>query len=278
MTAPSMTASAAPLDVVGLRLHAGAQPHGRVLFGPLDLRIESGHRWIVIGPNGSGKSSLLAALAGVFVASDGLIALGGRTLGDWRPEQLAKLRAWSPQFWSDPFPATVRETAALAHRRDRSWRDVASPQSDADVDLVLERLALADLADADVQTLSGGERQRVAIATALLQQAPILLLDEPASHLDLAHQRLLVEVLLGHAAAGGSVVASLHDLNLAWDLASHCVLLDGRGGAVAGPREEVLQPARLGAVFGVTVDAIDVAGSMRFVVAAERVSPSVNRS
>ncbi len=128
-------------------------------------------------------------------------------------------------------------------------------------------LLLADLADSDVQTLSGGERQRVALATALLQDAPLLLLDEPASHLDLAHQRLLVALLLAHAEAGGAVVASLHDLDLAWDLASHVVLLDGRGGVVAGLRDDVLVADRLGAVFGVAIRAIDLGGARRFVVA-----------
>jgi iron complex transport system ATP-binding protein len=274
----SATKPAATIDVVALCLRAGGRAGGRVLFGPLDLRVATGERWVVIGPNGAGKSSLLAAMAGVFDVSDGRIAIDGRVLADWRPDALADLRAWSPQFWSDPFPATVRETAALAHRRDRAWRDRTSAEADPVVDGVLARLALGDLADVDVQTLSGGERQRVAIATALLQDTPVLLLDEPASHLDLAHQRLLIDVLLEHAAAGGSVVASLHDLNLAWDLASHCVLLDGRGHAVAGTREAILRPERLGAVFGVTVDAIDVAGSMRFVVSASVASTRTSRS
>src|SRR6185437_25742 len=137
-------------------------------------------------------------------------------------------------------PATVRETAALARERAPSWRSLLQDRVDADVERVLDRLLLAPLAASDVQTLSGGERQRVAIATALLQGAPLLLLDEPASHLDLAHERLLVDVLRAQAAAGGAVVASLHDLDLAWDLASHVVLLDGRGGAVAGTRDDVL--------------------------------------
>jgi iron complex transport system ATP-binding protein len=172
----------------------------------------------------------------------------------------------------------VRETAALAHRRDRRWHDATPLDLEPEVASVLERLALADLADVDVQTLSGGERQRVAIATALLQQAPILLLDEPASHLDLAHQRLLIELLLEHAAAGGAVVASLHDLNLAWDLGSHCVLLDGGGGALAGTRDDVLQPQRLGEVFGVAIDAIEVAGSRRFVVSSARATAGTGRS
>ena len=160
----------------------------------------------------------------------------------------------------------MRETAALAHRRDVGWRGALGRGSDPEVERVLALLLLDDLADSDVQTLSGGERQRVAIATALLQDAPLLLLDEPASHLDLAHQRLLVELLLAHADGGGAVVASLHDLDLAWDLASHVVLIDGRGGVVAGRRDDVLVADRLGAVFGVAIHAIELDGARRFVV------------
>ena len=123
---------------------------------------------------------------------------------------------------------------------------------------MLARLGLEALADHDVQTLSGGERQRVALATALLQGAPLLLLDEPASHLDLAHQRLLVDVLLAPRRGRRRGVASLHDLDLAWDLASHVVLLDGRAASSPGPRDAVLAADRLGAVFGVDIQAIDV--------------------
>jgi len=136
--------------------------------------------------------------------------------------------------------------------------------NDADVRRVVDQLDLRELASADVRTLSGGERQRVAVATALLQGAPLLLLDEPASHLDLAHQQLLVELLRSHADGGGAVVASLHDLNLAWDLASHAVLLDGRGGVCAGAKEVVMTPVRLAAAFGVGVDQVEVCGRRRF--------------
>jgi len=163
----------------------------------------------------------------------------------------------------------VRETAALARQRDFGVRSLFDDgaQRDDEVERVLDRLLLAPFAASDVQTLSGGERQRVAIATALLQGAPLLLLDEPASHLDLAHERLLVDVLRAHAAAGGSIVASLHDLDLAWDLASHVVVLDGRGGAVAGTRDDILVADRLAAVFGVAIRALVVDGATRFVVA-----------
>ena len=265
------------LEAEGLALRAGSAPRGRLLFDALDLRVFAGERWVIVGPNGAGKSSLLAALAGVFTPSAGTVRVDGIELASWSPPALAERRAWSPQFWSDPFPATVRETAALARERAPSWRAMLADAVHGDVERVLDRLLLGALAASHVQTLSGGERQRVAIATALLQGAPLLLLDEPASHLDLAHQRLLVDVLLGHAAGGGAVVASLHDLNLAWDLASHVVVLDGAGRAFAGPRDEVLVAARLGAVFGVAIHALALDGRPRFVVGAGPVATAVGQ-
>jgi iron complex transport system ATP-binding protein len=258
--------TSALLDVDALRLRAGGLPRTRELFASLGFSVAAGERWVVIGPNGAGKSSLLAALAGVFPLAGGEVRIDGRPLATWPPAALAERRAWSPQFWSDPFPSTVRETAALALHRDEGWRAVLVPDGCGEVDAMLDRMALMPLANADVQSLSGGERQRVAIATALLQGAPLLLLDEPASHLDPAHQRLLLSVLHAHADAGGSVVASLHDLDLAWDMASHGVLLDGRGKAWAGTRDEVLDAGRLSSVFGVPIEAIDVRGTRRFVV------------
>jgi iron complex transport system ATP-binding protein len=255
------------LQVEGLGLRAGGLAQARLLFAGLDFRVEPGERWVVIGPNGAGKSSLLAALAGTFPAATGTIGLANTPLSAWPAEALAAERAWSPQFWFDPFPSTVLETAALAYRRDLGWRFRLDRAAEPQVLAVLDRLALGSLLDVDVRVLSGGERQRVALATALLQEAPILLLDEPASHLDPAHQRLLLRLLREHAAAGGSVVASLHDLNLAWDLASHAVLIDGRGGACAGTRAQVFDAGRLGEVFGVTIEAVDVGGATRFLMA-----------
>jgi len=249
-------------EVNGLSLRAGGQTAGRCLFDGLSLHVGGGERWVILGPNGAGKSSLLAALAGVFPHAGGQVLLQGQALHRWSPQALADWRAWCPQFWIDPFPATVFETARLATHRGAWWR---SEEDDAPVvRRVLDELDLAALAQADVRQLSGGERQRVAVATALLQGAPLLLLDEPASHLDLAHQQLLLSVLARRAASGCAVMASLHDINLAWDLASHAVLLDRQGGAVSGPRDTVMTPAHLSRVYGVVVDRVEVCGQARF--------------
>lgn len=250
------------MDVEGLVLHAGGHARARRLFEPLSFSLQPGERWVVLGPNGAGKSSLLGALAAVFPPASGRVLLQGLPLARWSPPALADWRAWCPQFWLDPFPATVRETAGLARRRGAWW--LPDGPEDGELDRVLERLDLAALADADVRTLSGGERQRVAVATALLQDTPLVLLDEPASHLDLAHQHLLLDALVGWSREGRGVVASLHDLNLAWDLATHAVLLDGRGGAIAGRREDVMTPPRLSQAFGVAIDRVEVCGFSRF--------------
>jgi iron complex transport system ATP-binding protein len=252
----------APLELASVALRAGGLGHTRELFSNLTLTVRAGERWVVLGPNGAGKSSLLAAMAGLFPLARGGVSLGGIALANWRGVALAAQRAWCPQFWSDPFPASVAQTLLLARRRDLWW--TAHAALDADAEAVARRLDLGALLAQDVRALSGGERQRVAVATAVLQDAPLLLLDEPASHLDPAHQRLLVDLLLAHAQAQGAVVASLHDLNLAWDLSSHAVLIDGHGAAVAGTREEVMAPVRLSQAFGVAIDQVEVCGLRRF--------------
>jgi iron complex transport system ATP-binding protein len=249
------------LEVEHLALRAGGHAHARRLFAGLSFTVQAGERWVVLGPNGAGKSSLLAALAAVFPVADGRVMLQGRALAQWSARALADWRAWCPQFWLDPFPATVSETAALARQRGAWW---SADGADGAVRQVLGDLDLLALADADVRELSGGERQRVAVATALLQDTPLLLLDEPASHLDLAHQQTLLDVLLRCTSSGRAVVASLHDMNLAWDLGTHAVLLDGRGAAVAGPRDAVMTAARLSQAFGVAVDRVEVCGLSRF--------------
>jgi iron complex transport system ATP-binding protein len=239
----------------GLALHdvsLRAGTHGRVLCSGLNAVIEPGQRWVLLGPNGAGKSTLLATLAGLLVPAQGDVTLHGRALDEWPLGELARERAWCPPHWTDPFPATVAETVRLARQTD---------DNDADsLRALLERFDVAPLAGADVRTLSGGERQRVALATAWWQGAPLLLLDEPTVHLDLAHQELLVQRLQEH---DGSVVASLHDLNLAWRVATHAVLLDGRGGVVVGTRDAVLTPERLGQAFSVPIAWVEVCGQRR---------------
>ncbi len=246
----------AAIECRGVRLRAGA----RLLVDALDLRVEAGTRWVVLGPNGAGKSTLLAALAGARRADDGEVLLGGRPLERWDVQALAAQRALLPDGWLDPFAATVLDTVLTSRYRlgdaDERGSRVAGNW--------LASFDCAGLHERDVRSLSRGERQRVAIATALTQEAPLLLLDEPIAHQDPRHQALVVDRL--RQLGSHTVVASLHDLNAAVRLATHALLLSGRGDWVAGAADDVLTAERLSALFATPIDRLQVASDASFFV------------
>ena len=127
--------------------------------------------------------------------------------------------------------------------------------------LALEAMEVADLASRDVRTLSGGERQRVAIAALLAQDTPLLLLDEPANALDLAHQVSVMGLLAELCRAQGKIVVMIgHDLNLAYRISTHALLLMGDGRWQAGPVDDTMQPALLGDYLGHPIDMIEHGG------------------
>lgn len=242
----------------------------RVLVGGLDWQIDPGQCWCIIGRNGAGKSTLLRTLAGLRVPEGGEVELGGRALSAWHLAALARERAFLAQGRSDAFGYRVIE-AVLSARHP--YQDAGYWESDADHQTALAALRamdVADLAERDVRTLSGGERQRVAIAAALAQDTPLLLLDEPANALDLAHQWSVMN-LLGRLCreSGKAVVMVSHDLNLAHGVASHALLLMGEGQWQAGPVDEVMQAPLLGRCLGHPIEIVQH-GSRTLYVAAER--------
>ncbi|WP_083294842.1 ABC transporter ATP-binding protein [Burkholderia plantarii] len=231
----------------GLRLAAGS----RTLVEALSLAFGPGELWCIAGPNGAGKTTLISVLAGLAEPAAGHVEADGRPLRAWRPEALARRRALMAQTHHDAFAASVFDTV-LAHRFPHlggwGWEREADRAAAREA---LARLDLAALAARNVLTLSGGERQRVALAGVLCQDAPLLLLDEPLAHLDLHHQAGCLDVLVSWLQdAPRSVIFSCHDLNLARRFATHALLLDGRGGALAGPAREVLTAEAASAAFG----------------------------
>jgi iron complex transport system ATP-binding protein len=218
----------------------------RLLVEDLSIRVLPAQRWVLIGPNGAGKSSLLAAMAGARMPQHGAVLVAGQPVTRWGVEPLAAQRALVNDRWFDPFAATVIDTVLTARFRfggDQGARDVALT--------ALAQMDCAGLAGRDVRGLSRGERQRVAIATALAQDTPILLLDEPTSHQDPAHQAWVLRQLAGRT--DRTVVAVLHDINAAARFATHVLLLSGAGWWQAGPRVEVLTPQTLSALFGARI-------------------------
>jgi iron complex transport system ATP-binding protein len=172
-------------------------------------------------------------------------------VADWSPVPLARRRALMPQSAHDAFSASVLDIVMLnrfPHLAGWGWEGEADR---AAAHTALDLLGLASLATRDVLSLSGGERQRVALAAVLCQDAPLLLLDEPLSHLDLHHQIDCLEALTAWAAGPKrTVVFSCHDLNLARRFATHALLLDGTGAAFAGPARDVLTPPLASRAFG----------------------------
>ncbi|KMQ80651.1 Iron(III) dicitrate transport ATP-binding protein fecE [Candidatus Burkholderia pumila] len=235
------------LHIDGIALLAGE----RTLIASLTQHIDPGEVWCIAGPNGAGKTTLINVLAGLSNPAMGHIKLDGRPLDAWPASGLAKARALMPQASHDAFGSSVLDTVLLnrfPHLTGWGWESADDRAAALEA---LERLGLSSLKTRDVMTLSGGERQRVALAAVLCQNTPLLLLDEPLAHLDLHHQIDCLHVLAGEARdQQHTVIFSCHDLNLARRFSTHALLLDGKGGAVAGHVADVLTPERASAAFG----------------------------
>lgn len=210
----------------------------------------------VLGHNGSGKTTLFRLLSRELSPTSGTIRLRGQPLGAYHQRALAQIVAHLPQRLPEAPGLTVRELAALGRF---PWRATFGRWRGADEAALAKALAETDLegfADALVDDLSGGERQRAWIAMLLAQDAPILLLDEPISALDPAHQIELLRLLSRLTARGRDVVAILHDVNLAARFATRIVALKRGRIAFDGPPESLLDEARLAALYDIPVEIV----------------------
>jgi iron complex transport system ATP-binding protein len=237
--------------------HLSLKAGQRQLVTALDWQVGDGECWSVIGRNGAGKSTLLKTLAGLRSPDAGQVAIGGRPLAQWPLAELARQRAFLAQSRNDAFAYSVMETVLSArhpYHDNRYW------EGSDDHTIAMQALAameVDDLAPRDVRTLSGGERQRVAIAAMLAQDTPLLLLDEPANALDLAHQVSVMSLLARLCRQQGKTVVMVgHDLTLAHSVSSHALLLMGDGSWLAGSKEEVMRADLLGAYLGHPIDVI----------------------
>jgi iron complex transport system ATP-binding protein len=234
---------------------------GRTLLNNVDLSLAPGQLLAILGPNGAGKTTLLRVMLGLVRPDSGQVLLGDEPLGSLPPRERAARIAWLPQH-----SATADELCAVDVVQSARYRfDEPFGVSEREARKALERVGVAEIADRPLATLSGGERQRMALAGLLAQDSPILLVDEPANHLDPAQQidvyRLLGE--LWHE--GRSVVCVTHDVNLLRHLSAPEQV------RVAGVAQGKLAfecaftaaelPEKLGALFGVQMHAMTLGGA-----------------
>lgn len=216
----------------------------------VDMSVDSGEFIGLVGPNGSGKTTLVRTIAGVLSPDSGSIRVRGNRVDRTASRAVSRDIAVVPQDTSLTFDFSVRDVVAMG-RTPYLSRLGRSQRSDRDaVRRAIKRTAVEDLADRSINEVSGGERQRVLIARALAQETPVLLLDEPTASLDINHQIRTLELVAELATEGKTVVAAIHDLNLAAHYCDELVLLgDGRRIA-AGPPKDVLTEEHLEEVFG----------------------------
>jgi iron complex transport system ATP-binding protein len=252
------------METAGLHLRVGK----RTLISALDWKVHPGECWCVIGRNGAGKSTLLRTLAGLREPDVGYVSMKSRELKEWPLRALARERAYLPQGQNDAFGYSVMESVLSARH---PYQVAGYWESSEDHRIALDALKALDaahLSEQDIRSLSGGERQRVAIAAAVAQETPYLLLDEPTSSLDLAHQVSVMKLLARFCSeANKAVIMVSHDLNLAHGVASHALLLMENGEWQAGLANEVMTASLLERCLGHPIDIVQHRGRLIYIPA-----------
>jgi iron complex transport system ATP-binding protein len=222
----------------------GISYESEIVVSGLDLSISSGEWLALIGPNGAGKTTILRAIARL-VAYQGEIRIGSQAVADMNGRELARRVAMVMQEPHMPEGMSVSQYVLLGRSPHLAYFGKEDHRDQRVVADILERLALGPLAARPLDHLSGGERQRAAIARALAQQAPVLLVDEPTSSLDVGRQQEVLELIDKlRAEQGLTVIAAMHDLTLAGQYADRVgLLVGGKLVAVGTPAEVLTEPA-----------------------------------
>lgn len=230
---------------------------GRRVVDAVDLTVARGE-WVgIIGPNGAGKTTLLRAIAGL-VSASGAVEILGREVTQLGARTRAKRVAYVPQRPTIPSGVTVTDYVLLGRTPHLG---ILAVERRRDLDVVAATLAaldLEELAHRDLSTLSGGELQRVVLARALAQEAPLLLLDEPTTALDVGRQQEVLELVEGlRRERDLTVLTALHDLTLAGQFSDRLVLVVEGRVVSAGDRRQVLTPQLIARHYGATVRVVD---------------------
>ncbi len=230
--------------------------HGDVVH-EVSLTIPDGELTAIVGPNACGKSTLLRALARLLVPSHGAVLLDGQQIDQLSSRAVAKQLALLPQTQTMPEGLRVVDLVSRGRFPHQSFLRRWSEEDDRAVARALAVTDIEGLAERRVNELSGGQRQRVWIATLLAQDTPVVLLDEPTTYLDLAHQIEVLELCQQLQQDGRTVVAVLHDLGLAARYATYMVAMKDGVIRAQGTPHQVLIPATIEDTFGLSCLVID---------------------
>jgi len=246
-----VTAADPPLRLRGVTVRFG----GRPALQDVDLEVARGQFVVLAGPNGSGKTTLLRAALGFLDPDAGSVALFGDDVRELPVIERARRVAWVPQEETPRDDVPLFDYVLYGRYAHLGWLEGEGATDRAAAQTALESVGLGDRAEDGILSVSGGERQRAILARALVQEAPLVLLDEPTTHLDIAHQLDLLDRVRSLVRDRNvTVVAALHDLNLAARYADRIVVLS-RGRRVAdGPPAAVISEELLARVWGVVAD------------------------
>lgn len=228
-----------------------------VVVRDLTIGVPEGKVTSVVGPNGCGKSTLLRSLARLMKPRGGAIYLDGDAISNLPTREVAQRLGILPQSPAAPEGLTARELTAQGRYPHQSWLRQWSRDDEMAVEKALKTTGVLELADRPLETLSGGQRQRAWISMALAQQTETLLLDEPTTFLDMAHQLEVLQLLDRlNREEGRTILMVLHDLNNAARYSHQVIALSQGRVYSAGPPEEVVTPDLLGEVFGVEAEIV----------------------
>ena len=232
---------------------AGVRLDGADVLQSVSLAFEPGEFVAIGGPNGAGKSTLISLLAGLRTPTSGRCLFHGRDAYAWQRREFARKVAVVTQGERAAFPFTTADVIYMGRMPHRVGFG-ESAEDDAAVERALGATGMAAFRDREFRTLSGGEQQRGFIASALAQSSEVLLLDEPATYLDLRHQLSLYQLFRELSRKGMLVIAVTHDLNLAGAFVDRLVLLSGGRVCADGSPAEVLRRELISEIFETAVE------------------------
>jgi iron complex transport system ATP-binding protein len=244
-----MAVSRPVVEVRGAAFRFGERP----VFEGIDLEVQAGEVLTILGPNGCGKSTLLRCIGGALALTRGTVRIGGEDLATLDPSARARKVGFLFQDHVPSFPFTVLDLAIMGRTPHLGFLGTPSTRDQAIAEAALDQVGIGHLKHRPYTELSGGERQLVLLARILVQQADVILLDEPTSHLDLKNQVRCLRTVGALSTAGATMIMTTHDPNHAFLFSGRVVLMQPGGALLVGPASDVINETTLTATYGIEI-------------------------